>query len=233
MLLYLDIFDMDEFHNYLNNTNIPHDFVIRTKCGLNTECIKYLLNFSKKQKIYDNIKYENNYLFENFDPEYAYEFLIDVINKKNFIEHNEIKSIIDHQFVLLNYHEKWYLLDAYIQQKEFQYNVVDPLFLSKFITESRIKFNIDRWNQLFNVNVRKPDLRISITEIFKYKWKNSDSVRNNFIGLIDKSKNRLANETDGIDPSYLFILDKSLNTDRAAKYLDSLYGLIGFICGPE
>ena len=190
--------------------------------------MKYLLNFSNEKLVYDNINYENNYLFKNYNPKYAYEFVIDVVNKTNLkkIENKKyIKIHLDHQFIMINYKNKWYVLDAYIKQREFQYNVIDPMTLSQFIVDSRVKFDIKLWNQLFNVNVYKSDVKIAISQIFRHNWYNSNEIKNKFIELVDKSIDRLDNEEIGRDVKHLYLIEKSLNKEKAREYLNGLYKL--------
>lgn len=234
MMIYLDILDIDDFYDYLDNNKLSHDLVLRTKCGFVTECIKYLLNFDGEYKIYDNFHIENNYLFDNFDTKYAYEFVIDVMDKAVFAEKERSKSVIDHQFVVLNYKNNWYIIDAYIERREFMYNILNPLKLTKFVQDIRNNFEIDKWNNLFNVHIQRPDLKIGVTSIYQHTWHNSKNTKLKFIKLIEKSEHRLNHEPKGTNPKYLFLLNKDLNKNSAQKYLNKLKKLVtGFPKEPE
>lgn len=221
MLIYLDILDLTDFYEYVNQTKMSHELIIKTKCGLITDCLKYLLSFTNKKTVYDNTN--KNYLFTNFDKNYGYVLTIDVMNKDRS---EKIDPIIDHQFIVINHDNKWYILDGYIDQKEFQYIEIDPMKLSQFVYDMAIKFDIKKWNEIFDVTVQRSDLKYARTVIHRYTWQNSDKMNKKFLDLIKRTRYRLNNEPIGVSDDHLALLNEDLDVNAAKKYLKCLEDLV-------
>ena len=147
------------------------------------------------------------------------------MNKVNFRgdDNNESCVYTDHQFIIINDNNKWYIVDSYIGHKELEYKGIDINTFAKFICNMRSKFDIGQWNKFFNVNDSSPNAMSAYCIINQYKYKNT--IYEKFLELIVKTRQLLIE--NGSNCKYLYIL----NNERLSKNICKCIHLHMFLRG--
>ncbi|XWV25804.1 putative orfan [Tupanvirus soda lake] len=204
MVLFVGISSIAEVYNCVFKENLSVDFVIKTKCGLQVDCIEYLMGLSNQKIVFDNYYFENNYLFDNFKKENAYILCMQGINKNKFNTQRYYTTNIDHQFLLIHDNNNWYIIDSYIGHRELTKKIINVNELSEFIQKQRIIFDQTKWNEMFDVSIKSDNTSniycvINRYELTKDIGKNYEKLKQIYNFCLESSDHTI------LDPNLLVL----------------------------
>lgn len=205
MALYIGISNIDEIYDRVFEENLSVDTIIRTKCGLQVDCLEVLLDFSDSKTVFDNYYFKNNDLSNDFNKKYAYIITMQGMNTKKYNNNNLLcYTDVDHIFILINYNNTWHIMDSYICQRELTDKIVSIEELSHFIYKQRINFCLVQWNEFFNIDSLEENTKSVHSVINQYNY--TMTIEENYSQLKEKYYFCLENSKDRIfDPNLLVL----------------------------
>lgn len=220
LLTYLDELDINELFNACKLANLSVEEVLKSKCGTMSNTISYLLKFSNPSEIFSNeTSYQKKFSSPHFNTNKAYS--VEIQGTTN----NGIFTNTGHCFILINDGVNWVMMDSYIGEREFSYEIVNLQSINDKIFTLKQKFNNDLWLELTSCN--NEDTLTTKANILMFEYDYSfTNIKEKFLQLLEKAKTRLNNEDIGIDDSYLFLLSSCLDIEDANNYLNSLYHIV-------
>ena len=208
LLLYIDYIDLDDFYSACRRTKLLTEEAIITKCGNVTFTILYLLSFKQGEELFLNTL--------NLDPTKMYSFTLIGQDEK------ELLTIVGHTFILIFLDNQWVILDSYILCRGFTCRPVDNInVLLEDLLILQEEYNPETWWRLTGCHEEDKATKTISYEIVEYNY-NLNEIEEAFHSLVQKAKNRLANEEIGIDDDHLVLLSSERDPEEAREYLESL-----------
>ncbi|SNW62143.1 Hypothetical protein ORPV_239 [Orpheovirus IHUMI-LCC2] len=197
LMLYNDMSDIDELYTIQNINGMEIDNIIREKCSYTTYSISYLLDFKVSE-----------------DKPTAYSIELQGISDKGILTN------VGHTFVMINYHNLWYILDSYIGVRGYTIKEVNKDDVFNMIYKMMDKFEVGVWKMLTDVIEDGKDTKYIDFRMYSYEY-DENRILERYNTIVTKSFIRL-NDDIGKSDEYLYLLCTSLDINDATEYLNNL-----------